>query len=224
MKVWVTRDEAADGPLSTALRAAGLDVVHETVLLRRALTDAREEIAQLGADDWLVLTSVYAIESVAGDVAQVPQVAVVSEASRRAADARGFRVVLMSKENTAKSLFDELFSAAQGKTICYPRSSQATPPETPSGIKLVSPVLYDTLACEYRTSIVDEVDIVSVTSASAVRAVGVVKLLYASIGPSTTAALREIGIEPWVESAQPSFDSLAETIATQVNVSRHHRA
>lgn len=224
MKVWVTRDEPADGPLSTALRAAGLQVAHEPVLLRRALTDAREEIAQLGADDWLVLTSVYAIESVGEDVARVPQVAVVSEASRRAADTRGLRVALISEGGTAKSLFDELFRMAQGQTICYPRSSQATPPETPTDIKLVSPVLYDTLACEYRESIVDEVDIVSVTSASAVRAVGVVKLHYASIGPSTTAALCEIGIEPWVESPQPSFDSLAETIATQVNVSRHHRA
>ncbi len=224
MKVWVTRDEPADGPLSTALRTAGLVVAHEPVLLRRALTDAREEIVQLGADDWLVLTSVYAIESVAEDVARVPQVAVVSEASRRAAEARGFRVSLVSEENTAKSLLDELFNLAQGKTICYPRSSQATPPNAPSGIEVISPVLYKTIARKYRKSIVDEVDIVSVTSASAVRAVGVVKLLYASIGSSTTTALRKIGVQPWVESPQPNFDSLAETIAAQVNVSRHHRA
>lgn len=224
MKIWVTRDEPPDGPLSTALRTAGLDVMHEPVLLRRALTDAREEISQLNSDDWLVLTSVYAIEAVAGDVAQVPQVAVVGEASRRAAEARGFRVALVSKGGAAKSLFDELFSMAQGKTICYLRSSQAVSLEAPSGIEVVSRVLYETIAREYRKSIVDEVDIVTVTSASAVRAVGVVKLQYASIGPSTTAALLEIGIQPWVESAQPSFDSLAEVIAAQVNVSRHHRA
>lgn len=224
MKIWVTRDEPPDGPLGCTLRAAGLEVVHEPVLLRRALTDARGEISQLGSDDWLVLTSVYAIEAVAGDVAQVPKVAVVSEASRRAAEARGFRAALVSNGGTAKSLFDELFNLAQGKTICYPRSSQATPPNAPTGIELVSRVLYETIAREYRQSIVDEVDIVAVTSASAVRAVGVVKLLYASIGSSTTTALREIGIEPWVESAHPNFDSLAQMIATQVNVSRHHRA
>ncbi len=224
MKIWVTRDEPPDGPLSTALRAARLQVVREPVLLRRALTDAREEISRLGADDWLVLTSVFAIESVAGDVAQLPQLAVVSEASRRAAEACGFRVALLSNGGTAKSLFDELFNLAQGKTICYPRSTQAKPPNAPTGIELVSPVLYETVVREYRESIVDEVDIVTVASASAVRAVGVVKLLYASIGPSTTTALREIGVEPWVESAQPNFESLAEMIATQVNVSRHHRA
>ena len=224
MKTWVTRDEPPDGPLGCALRAAGLEVAHEPVLRRRSLTDARTEISQLGSDDWLVLTSVYAIEAVAGDVAQVPKVAVVSEASRRAAEARGFRAALVSNGGTAKSLFDELFNLAQGKTICYPRSSQATPPNAPTGIELVSRVLYETIAREYRQSIVDEVDIVAVTSASAVRAVGVVKLLYASIGSSTTTALREIGIEPWVESAHPNFDSLAQMIATQVNVSRHHRA
>lgn len=224
MKIWVTRDEPPDGPLSTALRAAGLQLVHEPVLLRRALTDAREELARLSADDWLALTSGYAIAAVAGDVAQVPRVAVVTEASRRAAKARGFRVALVSEGGTAKSLFDELFNLARGQTICYPRSSQATPPNAPTGIEIVSPVLYETIAREYRKSVVDEVDIVTVTSASAVRVVGVVELLYASIGPSTTTALREIGLRPWVESPQPNFDSLAEMIATQVNVSRHHRA
>lgn len=224
MKIWVTRDEPPDGPLSTALRAVGLEVVHGPVLLRRAITDAHDEISRLSADDWLVLTSVFAIESVAREVAQVPQVAIVSEASRRAAEAHGFRVALVSEDGTAKSLFGELFDVARGRTICYPRSSQVNQPEAPTGIELVSPVLYKTIAREYRKSIVDDVDIVTVTSASAARAIGPVKLLYASLGPSTTTALREIGVKPWVESPQPNFDSLAEMIATQVNVSRHHRA
>ncbi len=224
MKIWVTRDEPPDGPLGAALRALGLEVVHEPVIARNALTDARQEIARLGPDDWLVLTSVYAIESVAGDVARVPQIAVVSESSRSAAEARGFHVALVSKGGTAKSLFSELFVLAHGTTVCYPRSSQAEQPEVGPGITFVSPVLYETIARPYRKAVVDEIDIVTVTSASAVRAIGVLTLPFASIGPSTTAALGEIGIEPWVESPQPSFDSLAKAIAAQVNVSRHHRA
>ena len=224
MKIWVTRDEPPDGSLGAALRATGLEVVHEPVIARNTLTDARQEIARLGPDDWLVLTSVYAIESVAGDVARVPQIAVVSESSRSAAEARGFHVALVSKGGTAKSLFSELSLAAHGATVCYPRSSQAELQEVGPGITFVSPVLYETIARPYRKSVVDEIDIVTVTSASAVRAIGILTLPFASIGPSTTSALSEIGIEPWVESPQPRFDSLAQAIAAQVNVSRHHRA
>lgn len=224
MNIWVTRDEPPDGPLGAALRATGLEVVHEPVLERKALTDARDEIASLGSDDWLVLTSVYAIESVAGDVARVPQIAVVSESSRSAAEARGFHVALVSKGGTARSLFNELWQAAHGATVCYPRSSQAEQPDVGPGITFVSPVLYEMIARPYRKSVVDEIDIVTVTSASAVRAIGVLTLPFASIGPSTTVALGEIGISSWVEAPQPNFDSLAKAIADQVNVSRHHRA
>ncbi len=63
MRVWVTRDEKPDGPLSAALWEAGLSVVHEPVLERRVVNDAHEAITKLGPDDWLVLTSVYAIEA-----------------------------------------------------------------------------------------------------------------------------------------------------------------
>ena len=96
MRVWVTRDEGPDGALAAALREAGLTPVLEPVIARRAITDAREAIAQLAADDWLVLTSPFAIASVAADVARVPQVAVVGDASRAAADALGFRLALVS--------------------------------------------------------------------------------------------------------------------------------
>jgi uroporphyrinogen-III synthase len=50
MRVWVTRDEETVGPLSTALRAAGLTVVHEPVLARRVVNDAADTISQLGSD------------------------------------------------------------------------------------------------------------------------------------------------------------------------------
>ena len=66
MNVWVTRDEKSDGPLSSALRSAGLGVILEPVLERRVVTDAADVIARLGPDDWLVLTSVYAVLTDAG--------------------------------------------------------------------------------------------------------------------------------------------------------------
>jgi uroporphyrinogen-III synthase len=215
MKVWVTRDEAADGPLSMALRKAGLDPVLEPVVTRRVLGDARDEIARLGPDDWLVLTSVFAVETVAVEPARVPRVAVVGEASRQAALALNLRVELISADGTAAGLFHELAERAGGATVLYPRSSLANVPELPAGIHVVSPVLYETAPRSWRRSVVEEVDVVAVASPSAVRAVGRVDLPYASIGATTTVALREGGIKPWVEAAEPSFEALARAIAEQ---------
>ncbi len=279
----MTRDEKPDGPLSTALREAGLSVVYEPVLERRVVNDAREAITKLGPDDWLVLTSIYAIEAVAQEAARVPRVAVVGKASRRAAQARGFRVELLSPRGDGGSLIQALQEhiaratacdpgpagsaaarissgtevcdpdsagarIASRTRVCYPRSALAQPPDPWPGIELLSPVLYETIARTFDRSVFDRVDVVSVTSPSAVDAIRALphqsprsglplrstllgdwcgtsagsftsagapesKLRFASIGPTTSAALRQMGIEPWIEAPDPSFKSLARAIA-----------
>jgi uroporphyrinogen-III synthase len=224
VKVWVTRDEPTDGPLSAALRNAGLEPVLEPVIARRVLTDARDEIARLGPDDWLVLTSVYAVEAVAVEHGCAARVAVVGEASRRAALSRSLRIELVSPDGTGAGLFRELAGCAQGAQVLYPRSSLAGVPQLPAGIRVVSPVLYETSARSWRRGVVEEVDVVAVASPSAVRAVGPVDLPFASIGPTTTAALRAAGMDPWVEAAEPSFEALARAIADQGASSRSQRA
>jgi uroporphyrinogen-III synthase len=224
VKVWVTRDEPADGPLSAALRDAGLEPVLEPVITRRVLTDARSHIAALGPDDWLVLTSVYAVEAVAVEGGCAARVAVVGEASRRAALARGLRVELVSADGTGAGLFRELPERAAGSTVLYPRSSLAEEPRLPPGFRFISPILYETVRRAWRTGIVHRVDVIAVASRSAVHAVGTIDLPFASIGPTTTAALRLAGIEPWVEAAEPSFEALARAIADQGASSRSQRA
>lgn len=214
MKVWVTRDEPPDGPLSNALRAVQLDVLHEPVLQRKVLTDARNEIASLGPNDWLVLTSTFAINAVAEDVARVPKVAVIGGPSRFAAEKRGFRVSLVSSSGTSKELFDKLFKQSDGLTICYPRSSLAMPPEVAQSVNMTCPVLYETNSRKYNKDILHQADVVTVTSASAVQAIGPLEIPFASIGVSTSKALRQINMEPWVEAEEPSFDSLASAIAS----------
>ncbi len=243
MKVWVTRDEESDGPLSSALRAAGLEVVHEPVLQRRVVTDAADVISQLGPDDWLVLTSVYAVEAVAAEPARAPRVAVVGEASRQAALAKGLRVELVSSDGTGKTLFKQLTTLTQARSdrparrpsaqhieegkdharlpprrtckVCYPRSSLASPPNPWPGVELLSPVLYETLPRPFDRTVIERVDVVCVVSPSAVEAVGPVALPFASIGPTTSTAIRKLGKDPWVEAPQPNFDSLTTAIAKQ---------
>jgi len=213
----VTRDEPPDGPLSTALRAAGLEVMHEPVLERRVATDAADEMAALGPDDWLVLTSPFAIDAVAAGPARIPRVAVVGESSRRAAEARGFRVEMVSSGSDAKSLFAELRQRVGSGRICYPRSSLAAPPQSWPGVELISPVLYATVRREFDSGVIGRVDAVAVASPSAVEAVGPVDLPFASIGPSTSAAVRKLGREPWLQAPQRSFDSLARAIAARAD-------
>lgn len=211
-RVWVTRDEEPGGPLSVALSDAGLTPVLEPVLARRVLDETCESIRRLGFADWLVLTSVYAVEAVPVEAGRIPKVAVVGEASRRAAEARGFRVELVSRWGLGKSLFDELRPLATSGTVCYPRSSLAGLPGPWPGVELLCPVLYETVARGFDRSVVERIDIVSVASPSAAEAVGRVDRPYASIGPTTSAALRRLGVEPAVEAAERSFEGLARGI------------
>ncbi len=213
MIVWVTREEPSDGPLSSALRSARIEVVLEPVIEKRALTDAAKEIGRLGKDDWLVLTSPFAIRTVAADPARVPHVAVVGESSERAARARGFHVELLSAQRTAQSLFEALQKITQIGKVCYPRSSLIEAPKAWGEVEMISPVLYETVAREFDRSVIERVDVVSVASPSAARAVGKMDKPFASIGPSTTRALLEMGITPWVEAPERSFASLARAIA-----------
>lgn len=215
-KVWVTRDEPADGPLSTALRAAGLEVVNEPVITRRVINDARDEILSLGENDWLVLTSAFAVKAVHQPDTAVFKLAVVGLATKQAAEDAGWAVDFVSVGGDATSLFAELAPRAASRTICYPRSSQAIPPTLSDDITLLCPVAYETAPREYRTEVVDEVDVIAVASPSAVRGVlaaGKVNKPFASIGATTSAALRELGVEPWVEAPEKSFASLARAIA-----------
>jgi uroporphyrinogen-III synthase len=225
MRVWVTRDEGDDGPLSAALRARGLTPVLEPVLERRLVCDPAEALGVLSRDDWLVLTSPYAIDAVAScEAARVPRVAVVGEPSARLARSRGLRVELISPDGHGAGLFAELRKLATRGVVCYPRSAQAAEPQRWADVQLRCPALYDTIARSYDRGVIERVDVVAVASPSAVRAVGRVDRPYASIGRSTSQVLRALGLEPWVEADPPSFEALAAAIADQANSSRHQRA
>lgn len=230
MIVWVTRDEPPDGPLSTALRDAGLDVACEPVIEQRICHagPAAEAIGRLSADDWLVLTSPFAIEAaiaLAGEAARVPQVAVVAEPSRRLAEAHGLRVALVSPGGDGKSLFAELRMRAAGCQVCFARSSLAKSPDAWPGVSLECPILYETAARAFDTGMIDRADVIAVASPSAVQAIAAAMAgaswmhptppRFASIGPTTSAAVRALGQEPWVEAPSPSFESLASAIVAQ---------
>jgi uroporphyrinogen-III synthase len=80
-------------------------------------------------------------------------------------------------------------------------------------VTIISPMVYETSQRDFDRSILDRVHIAAVASPSAVRAIGRVDLPLASIGPTTSAAIHELGTKPAVEAATPSFDALARAIA-----------
>ncbi|NOS99057.1 MAG: uroporphyrinogen-III synthase [Phycisphaerales bacterium] len=219
MNVWVTRDEPPDGPLGAALRRRGLSPILEPVITRRLHTDCADELSRLGPDDWLVLTSAYAINAVALEPARVPRVAVIGDESRRAAETRSLRVELVSTRHDVADLFEQLRRRVPRGAVCYPRSSRAAPPPPWPGVAVDSPVMYETLPRSFDVSVLNRVDVITVVSPSAVDAIhqrcplNHIPQPFAAIGPATSAALRVCGVHPSLMAVAPSFDSLADAIA-----------
>lgn len=216
-RVWVTRDEPVGGPLAGALAAVGLVPVSEPVLETRVVSDAHAEVAALGRDDWLVLTSPRAIRSVAAEPARTPRVAVVGEVSAALARGLGMRVELVGATGDGAGLWDELAARAAGRRVCFPRSSLSEVPVL-AGAVLTAPVLYEVGERDFDRSVVSRVDAAAFASPSAVASVlgrlPGLAVPMASLGPTTSAAIRRRGARVAVEAATRSFESLAAAIAT----------
>lgn len=218
-RVWVTRDEGPDGELCSALRSVGLTPVCEPVIERRVTADVDKLIGGLDEGDWLVLTSPFAIERATnlGHLKPSCRLAVVGEASRRAAERCGLKVDLVGPDGTGAGLWAALAAQLDGaRTVCYPRSSAAAGPPELSGVRVLSPVFYQVVPRDFDHGVAGTVAAAAITSPSAARAMlllGRPPPPCASIGGTTSAALRRCGIEPWLESPQPSLAKLAAAIA-----------
>jgi uroporphyrinogen-III synthase len=215
--VWVTREEDADGPLCAAVRACGLGVLLEPVLTHAIVAEPTALLANLGPEDWLVLSSPFAIRAVAEcAAARVPHVAVVGEPSHLLAVQMGLRVGLVGADGHGETLFAQLRATVTRGVVCYPRSALAREPEAWAGVELRTPVLYETLAREFDRGAAERCQVAAVASPSAVKALFQAlpecRLPLASIGRATSAAIRKHGREPIVEAAYPSFAHLAEAI------------
>jgi uroporphyrinogen-III synthase len=231
-RVWVTRDEGPTGPLSRALASRGLQPVNEPVMVRRVVGEPIAWLPSLRPADWLVLTSPFAIDALTGF--QVPcQVAVVGEASRAAAEARGLRIGLVGADGTGEGLWHRLRQAVSSGVILYPRSERAEVPAPWAEVRIEAPVLYTTSARDFDRSVAGRVAVAALASASAADAMRALapRPRLATNGRSTTRVLVRLGLEPWLESPAPTLDALAAAIAdgiaqprSESGSSRHHRA
>jgi uroporphyrinogen-III synthase len=220
-QIAVTRDEPPEGELSTALRQVGLEPLWCPVVQRRVIADLRPLLERLGTADWLVLTSAYAAEALA-ELPLRARVAVVGKATEAVARAKGWDVGLISPDGTGEGLFRALCAAIGGAAIvCYPRSSKAALPAPIHGVELLAPVIYETSARAFDRGQLHRADVVTFTSPSAVaEGAGPGLKRPAAIGPTTAAALRRHGQEPWLECRGADFEEFARAIAAKLGEAR----
>jgi len=197
---------------------------------------AREALASF---DWIVLTSANAVERWTRRANELQsaafsssnKIAAVGVATARQIERLGMRVDLIPNNYSADGLLAAFGAQLHGKKFLLPRGNLARP-ELPRALKARGAEVHEVVV--YRTesglrSTADgvaqiergEVDVITFASPSAVEgfaaSVSDEKLVHgrfvaASIGPTTSAALRQHGFEVPIEAVPSTLDALAEAI------------
>jgi uroporphyrinogen-III synthase len=233
-----TRHQASDlaGQLE-ALGAIPILIPTIEIVSPESYASLDEGLARLESYDWLIFTSANAVEvfQQRRDSSVIPRkIAVIGPATARAVKGIGLQVDLIPPKYIAESLSEALLSEASGKSFLLIRAAEArdTLPEA-----LVAAGANVTIAEAYRNQIpFDSVsvlqslfsspeyypDAITFTSASTARnlkilleAAGVtlpVAITLASIGPITSQALRDLGLHPTIEAAEPTISSIVQSL------------
>jgi uroporphyrinogen-III synthase len=173
----------------------------------------------------------------------LPRVAAVGDASARRLADQGIAVEVVPDGAGAAALADAIVRASgvmDGMRVLWPRGSRAFltfgEEVEKAGAMVTSPIAYRTLPAPdgSTAALMSEIEAnrlaaIAFCSPSSARnladslALADLSILrhrvqIASIGPTTTAALRELGVEVDVQAAEPSMTRLAEAIAERLRV------
>lgn len=222
-RVIVTREAERATGLMAALRRAGTEPVPVPVLRTdppadggRALSDA---LAAADAD-WLVLTSAQAVAAVARHGGYRGRVAVVGDATGRAAGAVGLDVTLVSAMADAASLAEAVVRG--GGSSALVAAADIARPELAerlrtAGWRVEVVEAYRTVAAPPAGPV--EADAITFLSPSAVAAwlAGVpadrTPAIVATIGPTTSEAARAGGLDVTCEARPRTVAGLVEALA-----------
>jgi len=239
-RVVVTRPRAQAEELAAKLQAEGAVVIGcPTIRIAplESFADLDRALERIVDYRWVVLTSANAAEAVlerlrvaaSGRRLAGTRVACVGPATRRAVEKHGVDVAHTPGDVTAERLAQTLEPVA-GERILFPRGDLGGRTLTrilgERGALVDDVVVYRTLpippprqcAAELRRG----VDALTFTSPSTVE--GFVALgaewrevvrgaIVASIGPTTSAALREAGFDRWTEAREHTADGLVDALA-----------
>ena len=240
-RVLVTRAAHQASALGDALAAHGLLVVAIPAIAMEPPSDGyaalHAAMDDLAGIEWLVFTSANAVAVFAEQreelgVEEVPcRIASIGAATSRAVRDAGLRVDLQPEVAVAESLAAALKLRVRGRRVLLVRAETA---RNVLPLELERCGAEVTIAAAYRTVVPAEsmealrrefagIAAVTFTSSSAVRnllelcdAAGVTlpaTVVLASIGPITSATLRELGYEPAVEAPTPQVEVLASELA-----------
>ncbi len=198
-------------------------------------------LRHLGSYDWLIFTSANSVRAVIEraatlginfDSGATPPIAAVGEATAAAARNVGFAVDLVPAEYVAESLIASLVDRVAGKKILLARAEIARD-VIPDALRAAGAaidrvdayrnVLPENASALLRAALEQGIDAATFTSSSSVthlaeaaRAAGVafpfVGVKAVSIGPITSATLRERGWRPAVEASRSDISGLIEAV------------
>jgi uroporphyrinogen-III synthase len=233
LRIAVTREEP--GELAALLQAEGAEVVH-CPLIRVAPVESAALSACFGRDyDWIVFTSVNAVRVLLGKEGQTPFpfrkrgltlcVACVGDTTAAAAREAGWNVSLVPERQHVKGLIEAFAALKQTGRVLYPRSEIA-PGTLKEGLQALGyevddPVAYRTEPNEtgmkqLKTAVADGLGVLAFASPSAVRnaaAAGAASGVRTySIGPTTSAAIRDAGMQLAGEAKTHDVASLVQAI------------
>lgn len=235
-RIIVTRPRHQAESLNQALSELGAEVVLAPAIRIEPPADPAlltQAAAAADAFDWIVFTSVNGVDAFFDHVDTTPraELAAIGPATADALTERGAHATVVPERFVAEEVFDamERHSNLSGKKILLPRADIAR--EVLPKLLRAAGAEVDVVAAYTTTPSSEDVaralvlvreggvDAVTFTSGSTVRSFfsGIddtlrSRVVPASIGPITSAALREQGVEPAVEAARYTTEGLVEAI------------
>jgi len=242
-RILVTRSLDQADEFATRLRELGAEpLLCPTIAIAPPLDTAPLDaaIADLAAVDYLVLTSVNAVESFftrliasGRDARALAGITLVTVGPKTGAALTpyGLKPDLVPGDYRAEGVVALLRDRVAGKKILYPKAALArdliVSQLTAAGAEVVAPVAYGSAppagaATTLRELLAQGVDLLTFTASSTVR--NFVDLLRAddlstavaipaaSIGPLTSATARELGLDVVVEPAEATIEAMVEAI------------
>jgi uroporphyrinogen-III synthase len=242
-RILITRTRQQASELATRLEALGAEILLlPTIELAPPSSFAALDAAlvELTRFDWLLFTSANAVQAVQARARfqplapKLPRIAAIGPATAKAVESIGLTVDLIPQTYMAESLLEALLPSAHGSRFLLVRAEEARDllPDA-----LTAAGAHVTIAPAYRNLTPSDAipalqrlfdspqppDTITFTSSSTAR--NLIALLeaanlqlppgttLASIGPITSATLRELGYAPTLEAAEPTIPALAEAIA-----------
>ncbi len=239
-RILVTRTRRQSSTLAEQLAVAGaIPIVIPAIEISppASYEVLDKSLAILDTFDWLLFTSANAVDIFAArrDPLLLPKnIAAIGPATAKAIEALGLTVELLPPRYIAESFAESLIPHAAGKRILLIRAEEARDvlPEalTAAGAQLTIAPAYRNQVPETSIPAIRDLfsmperypDIITLTSASTARslmalleAAGLTLprgIAFASIGPVTTAAIRELGYEVAVEAREATIPALVDAV------------